>query len=200
MDDAQDGYLAFSTAPVEIDGHPFTARVHWAQVNGSARVVGVDLRTYWVDGEDHALRDLYDAQPPVSLEAPGWGEVGARTVRGLAVGSVIQQSRQTLQDDPRWESVPDPIRQAAQDVLSVQPPRRPGPQHVVPEAVLAEVVAPAYLRGGRHTTRAVQEALGAAGYGDKGPGSLASPDRAKKAVRRARDLGLIAPAERKGKP
>lgn len=200
MDEAQDGYLAFSTQQVEIDGHPFTARVHWAQVNGSARVVGLDLRTYWAEGENRMLRDLYDAEPPVSLEDPGWGEVGTRTLRGLAVGSVIQQSRQELQDDPRWRLVPAPIRHAAQEMLSSEPRGRPGPQHVVPETILAEVVVPAYLRGGRHTTRAVQQALGAAGYGDHGPDSNASPDRAKKAVRRARNLGLIPPAERKGQP
>lgn len=75
---------------------------------------------------------------------------------------------------------------------------RKGPLPSVTAELAAEVVAPAYKSGGSRPVVAVQGALADAGLPGSGPGGEVTIDQARKAVVRARELGLLPPAEKRG--
>ena len=201
MSEPRDRYLVLTSHPVTIGDETFRVRVHWAEVDGRATVVGIDLRAFFSENEDAMLRDLLEQDDVYPLpQNEGMVEITTRALRGLGLREVTEASRQEAQRLARWAPVVGG-EQAERDgvVSALEPARgRGGPPRTIPDEALARVVAPAYLRAGSNTTEAVVAALRAADLPNLR--NLVSVNQAKKAIGRARELGLIPPVEKKGKP
>jgi hypothetical protein len=72
--------------------------------------------------------------------------------------------------------------------------RRRGPERALSVEALTTVVKPAYEKGGRKPVVAVRDAL------SKQRGEPVTMDQARKAVVRAREIGVLPPAGGRGKP
>jgi hypothetical protein len=175
-------YLGRSGEVIEVAGREVAVTAHWAEVDGNAVCVGLDLRTF--SSRNAARCDLNDAKP-----LQGWAEVGTEVVRGLRVAEAVEQSRQDLLGLLSAAVAEAP---ALRPVLSRKPePHKRGPQTQWTPEVLREVVAPAYRAGGRKRAEAVQAAL------EAHRGEVVTYEQAKHGIRAARLAGLIAPANRK---
>lgn len=189
-----DHYQAFTTHGVDIDGEAYHVRVHWAQRDGRMVVVGLDVRAFFSAAEDPAMQAIL--QGDSGLHFLG-GEVTTSAFRAVRFSEVAEQSRRELVRS--LESAPVmPGTEAERAAITERVDdsrRRPGPRPVVPDDVLAQVVAPAYATGGRKPVESVREALVAANL--PGLGRTVSREQASKAVERARRLGLIPAATRR---
>lgn len=125
--------------------------------------------------------------------------VSSRLWRQLRIGELIEEAILSVKGIAEALAVSLPA-----SVLSYEPietthragRRRPGPKSLLTDALLREVVVPAYLAGGRRGLQAVQVALKAAGYPGSGPAAEVTNDQARAAVRKSRELGILPPAGR----
>ena len=184
MGKPKDAYTGRTSVPVEIDGVPFQATVHWAIVGGRARCVGVDLRSF--TSKNSARADLSDARPV----GGGWAEITSPVMRGLRVAEVIAESKQDTALLQQMVAALPAVQRRALGAPVGQTRGKPGPRSRWTDELLREVVAPAYRLGGRQPAKAVQEAL------EKRLGELITRDMARKAVARARVAGYLPPHER----
>lgn len=195
-----DHYVGSIAQPVHLGGQRFSVRVHWAQINGKAVPVGLDLRSFTSKAEN-LLNLAEDARPVPG----GWQPITSPVVRALRVADQVEQSRLDLLAMRDLVSRLDPPRLPAFDEVakplhaSAAPPKkRPGPKPLLTDEQLRDVVAVAYNRGGANCRRAVRSALSALPvYKGAEPKDLTGAAVA--AIRRARAVGLIAPASTRGK-
>lgn len=185
-----DGRLVEVTAPGLLSGGP-----------GADLEVVIDLYTHRrrlicggvrVTSAPHEESQLDDT---LGTDAAGL-HIDSALWRQLPIGRMIEESV--------WS-----IQSTAQDLLRVAPRpwmesvasadtarSRPGPRPTLTPELLAEVVAPAFLSGGRKPVEAVRVALEVNGYPGSGPSGDVTIDQARKAVTKARALDLIPPAKR----
>ncbi len=172
----------------EVRGVRIYVGVHLATVGRRLRCVGLDLRSLNV--EDVLLPG------PMDLGNGDWVEIGSPVLRGLPLTDVLERALGTYRtylDTVRsgMDEFEDEV--GSSDRASSTRKRR-GPRPQLDEGALERLVAPAYLMGGRRPVQAVRDEL-------ERSGALQPPvtlDQARKAVARARDLGLIPPARKPG--
>lgn len=125
-------------------------------------------------------------------------ELTATIWRQIPIGALIDHTMGMFRDalDKYGPRVPPELADTWRQMADEVPQPKPGPKPGITPEMLAGVVAPAYLAGGRKPVVAVQEALKSAGFSS----GLVTIDQARKAVVRARQAGLIPPAAKKGKP
>jgi hypothetical protein len=183
----QGTYRGVFPVAAEVSGARVYVGVHLASVGRRVVCVGLDVRT--VNLPDSVL----DA--PADLGNRTWLEVGSSVLRNLPLSGVIDEAME------KYRSYIDVVSKGGAvdwpaghevDVPSPTTRRRRGPRPVLGEDVLRAVVAPAYLMGGRRPVQAVLHALQQSGA----LGSRVTIDQARKAVARARTLGLIPPPRR----
>lgn len=175
-----DRYEVFSDNLTEIAGETFKVRVHWARRDGRMVVVGLDLRAFHSDAEAPAVQAILQGDQNVWFTG---SEVSVRALRALKFSEALDQSRTTLLDHLDRAPAPEDVAVRAATREAVEGARkRPGPKPHVSDEMLAQVVAPAYLSGGRKPVEAVREALVVA------LGERVSREQASKAVQRARQL------------
>lgn len=168
---------------IDIDGRPFQVTVHWGMVNGQARCVGVDLRSF--TSKNSAKVDLSDAQ-----SRNGWAEITSPVLRGLRIAEVIETSRRDVRLMREMvAALPEPDRKSLARKARAGT-SKPGPASRWTFEVLRDVVAPAYRTGGRKPALAVQERL------TDHFGEPVTRDMARKALGRARRVGLLPKYER----
>jgi hypothetical protein len=171
-------YRARLAQPVEVDGAVYDVTVHVATHDGTPVCVGVDVRGY---------------KDPDNPPADGWPEVNTRVLKALRLPDLVAQVWQlqleasaagpTLARGKAFGSWIGPAAEA---------PRR-GRRRLLNADGLV-VVADAYQSTTRNRVDAVIEALTAhLGY-ETGP--EATRDQANKAIRAARDAGLLPPSNR----
>lgn len=164
----------------------------WRDADGALFCGGLSIRT--VPGALEASETLAKLSELNVLGPEVSAQVTARLLRQVPVGSLVESAldgaRHTLR---RYgDRLPAPMV----DILSADAKaprkgeRKPGPIPALSDDMLATVVAPAYLAGGRAPTKAVRQALAEAGFSN----GLVTIDQARKAVARARRQGLIPPA------
>ena len=195
-----DHYVGATAETIDLDGRPFSVRVHWGQVDGKVVPVGLDVRSFTSKAEKR-LKLGEDARPVVG----GWQPITSPVVRSLRVADQVEQSRRDLLSMRNAVSLIDaPALRAFDEVAkllhaSAAPPkRRPGPKPLLTDEQLRDVVAVAYNRGGANCRQAVRNALSALPvYKGAEPKDLTGAAVA--AIRRARAVGLIAPASTRGK-
>jgi hypothetical protein len=175
-----------------------------ASINNRLRCVGVDVRSY--------VKPL--GETPEQRVAPepfpwrdGFTEIGSAVWRSIPIGALIERAIAERKDDYQWLAEAarggdlDYRGQDREEVASryesligeSDKPRR-GPRRLLSLDDLTEVVAPAYNEAGNKPVVAVRDAL------SKHRGQAVSMDQARKAVVRARAVGALPPASRRGKP
>ncbi|MFT4109903.1 hypothetical protein [Propionicimonas sp.] len=172
-------YIGRHARPETIDGQEYEVAVHLATVDGAPVCVGVDVR---------ATQLPLAGDPPPAL---GWAEVNTRVLKRLPLPQLVERAWRDHREITRaaaslakGESF-GVWRGPAQPAPSV--PRR-GRRPLLDTDGLV-VVATAYLSTTRGRVAAVQGAL-AAHLGETG----ATRDQANKAIKAARDAGLLPPA------
>jgi hypothetical protein len=185
---------------VELLGAPFKVRVHFGNVGGRMACVGLDLRGFTSDETTRNIKPL-----------EGWAEINSPRLRALAIATLVENMRklyldmsQAIQDRPDLWGLKDESSRAAfkraSKALKAAPTVHSGRPPMLTEDELRDVVAPAYLSGGRTPVQAVQKALQRHGMPGNGPKGEVTIDQARKNVQRARQLKLIPNAAKKGKP
>lgn len=189
-----DRYIGSAGALVTLDGSAFRATVHVAQVEGKACCVGIDLRSVEVhlDRDEQGNLQRQWAEPLPGQE--GWPEVNTRVWRALQVGEVVKKALQgiggmtlVLQPDTSALLAATQAYRARQE--------RPGsgrPARYQDPELLAAVARAHGSHGRGDRLDAVRVAMEDHPAFRRG----ATLDQAKKAVRAARDAGLIAPTAR----
>jgi hypothetical protein len=181
-------------------GAPYRVQVHFGKVRGRLACVGLDIRGFTSDDTTRNIRPL-----------DGWDELNSPRLRALAIATFVEETRmlfldqsQAIQDQPDLWGLKDKSSQAAfkraSKALKASAPVRSGRPPMLTNEELRDLVAPAYLEGGRKPVQAVREALehhGMPGAGHQGEVTI---DQARKNVQRARQLGFIPKAAKKGKP
>lgn len=159
------------------DGHQWHLTVHWAEIDGRATPIGLDL---------HAFTDTSDAHV-----RPTGGVLNAAVLRSIRVGEVIEATRQL----GTW-SAAQPAANEAAEPPSTQTQRGPGRPPERGDDFIAEVAAlfhHARAQGGepaRKPWRYVTEQLHQRGVPTITDGQL------KNWSRRAKNLGLISTKEK----
>jgi hypothetical protein len=192
--------IASIDTEVELLGAPFKVRVHFGNVGGRMACVGLDLRGFT---SDEATRNIKPLE--------GWAELNSPRLRALAIATLVDDMRksfldmsQAAQDRPDLWGLQDESSQAAfrraSKAVKAAPPVRSGRPPMLSEDELRDVVAPAYLAGGRKPVQAVRDALERHQMPGAGRQGEVTIDQASKNVQRARQLGFIPKAAKKGKP
>lgn len=195
-------YIGSCPAEIEILGSRFFVDVHFARVGDRFLCVGLDVRSFY-DANNHPLDD--DKYHPFrdrvrstgsSLDIrpinEDWVEVTSPVIRGLRPGEIIEAVQAAMRDLLREMLIKrdlDPDEVVGEALPSKSPAQR-GRRRVLSDVTLRDVVAPAYLTGGRKPVLAVRQALADAGE----YGGLVTIDNARKAVSAARRFGYIPPA------
>jgi hypothetical protein len=185
---------------VELLGAPFKVRVYFGNVGGRMACVGLDLRAFT---GDEATRDVKPLE--------GWAELNSPRLRALPIATLVEDMRklyldmsQAAQDRPDLWGLKDESSRAAfrrtSKAVETAPTVRSGRPPMLTDDQLKEVVAPAYLSGGGRPVQAVQEALERQRMPGAGPKGEVTIDQARKSVQRARQLGFIPKAAKRGKP
>src|SRR5947199_9858353 len=86
-------YLMAVPTQVSIGGHDFTVEVHFAFVRGRLACVGIDLRSFFIEGSEQVQR-----KPQVLLMNEDWVEITSPVVRGLQTSAVIQKALREWED------------------------------------------------------------------------------------------------------
>lgn len=165
----------------------------WRDADGALFCGGLSIRT--IPGALHATEVLRELSALNVLGPDVSAEITARLVRQVPVGALVEVAlagpRRTLQTygDRLPASMIETLTGDAKAPRKGE--RKPGPTPALSDDMLAAVVAPAYLAGGRAPTKAVRQALVDAGFGN----GHVTIDQARKAVARARRHGLIPPAK-----
>ena len=194
--------MVFTEHPTDIGGDAFYVRVHWARVGGQMRVVGLDLRSFYAEGEGAALSRLLKKAEVVPSQEP-WPDMRTAVLRGLRFSEVVEQSRTKLLGDLKAaKPARTPKATAARDQVgaALEGPAtgKRGPSPTITDEHLAQIVAPAYLDAGPHQpVEKVRQALAAGRI--RGLGRHVTKDQAKKAIQRARKAGLIPAYDRRAK-
>lgn len=117
--------------------------------------------------------------------------------RRLPIGSMIDTAVQAQQETIHALLHTDP-RPWMESLRAAAPPRgRPGPRPSLTPELLATVVAPAFKSVTRKPVEAVRAALEINGYAGSAADGSVTIDQARKAVTKARSMGLIPPAKRR---
>jgi len=194
-------YLGFTTQPADVADTTLYLRVHWANRDGRAVVVGLDLRTFWSSTENGATQAILRA----GLDVQPMGEVNTAVLRGLRFADVVEEGSRKVLEESLIEAPPpeDDDARAQRAALAravAAGKRRRGPRPAASDEDLERFVAAPYrahlTAGGRKPVQAAREAMQASGRF----GAAVTSGMASKAVERARRLGMIPPAERRGKP
>lgn len=205
-----DRYIGSWPVQAEILGTHLWIHVHLARVRHRFVCVGLDVRTFYDDNNRPFYDDAHPRQdrrreprPPENMTPIDgkWVEVSSGLIRALRTSEVIG-SVQDLQRMLLRQMLADAVEAGHVDPGAVteeefvpEASNRRGRKRVLSDETLREVVAPAYLTGGRKPVVAVQEALvGAGEYG-----GIVTIDHARKAVSAARRRGFIPPAQQGGK-
>ncbi len=162
--------------------------------------VGLDIRGFTSDDTMRKIKPL-----------PGWDELNSPRLRALAIATLVEDMRklfldmsQAAQDRPDlWGLKDESSRSAfkrASKALKAGSPVRSGRPPMLSDDELRDVVAPAYREGGRKPVQAVREALERHQMPGAGRQGEVTIDQASKNVQRARQLGFIPKAAKKGKP
>jgi hypothetical protein len=182
----------------------FYVCVMLAFIENRMRCVGVEVRSYERTGNG-AFKPLHR----------DFTEIGSALWRSIPIGDLIERSianhrkaNKVLAEMARSSDIfprvalPAVVPQDREALARIyesrigdepEKPRR-GPERLLSVEDLATVVAPAYLTGGRKPVVAVRDAL------SKHKRQPISMDQARKAVVRAREAGVLAPAKGRGKP
>ena len=169
------------------------------QVEGGGLVCGnVAVESVPLNGQ----RGQFEDGPPVPVGAGVW--------RRLRIGELVEEAIESVRafSTSMASRLPADLVGAdanLRDVLGIyrnlagedRGRTRPGPKSLMTDALLREIVVPAYLSGGRKGLQSVQRALQAAGYPGSGPSFNVTNDQARAAVRKARALGMIPSANPK---
>jgi hypothetical protein len=185
---------------VTLLGAPYRVQVHFGLVRGRLACVGLDIRSFTSDDTTRNIKPL-----------EGWDELNSPRLRALPIATFVEETRklyldmsQAIQDRPDLWGLEDKSSQTAfrraSKALKAGPPPRSGRPPILTDEQLREVVAPAYLFGGRKPVQAVQEALERHGMPGAGPRGEVTIDQARKNVQRARQIGLIAKPAKRGRP
>lgn len=174
--------------------------VHLAPVEGRLACIGADLRAFSGNRGDEA-KSLRGRKPPRQVNATIWRQIPL----GELIEEAFAQERRSVEyfDRPpvRPRSPEDEearrkrLAERKAELERTKPKR--GPKSSLTPQVL-DVVSKAYAVGGRRPVQAVRQALEDAGYPGAGPHKDVTIDQARKAVMKAREVGLIAPANKKG--
>jgi len=188
--------------PTEVTllGAPYKVWVHFGKVRGRTVCVGLDIRGFTSDDTMRNIKPL-----------PGWDELNSPRLRALAIATLVEDMRklfldmsQAAQDRPDLWGLKDESSQTAfkraSKALRVASAVRSGRPPMLTDDELRNVVAPAYLAGGRKPVQAVREALERHQMPGAGHQGEVTIDQARKNVQRARQLGFIPKAVKKGKP
>jgi hypothetical protein len=182
-------YLGRSAESVDLDGATFHVRVHWAEVDGRAVPVGLDVRSFTSKREQRlwdelSTEDGSDVRPVTQ----GWAAISSTVMRSLPTATVVDESRDHLlallhaavKQQPQLARPRKALRQKPQQA-------KPGRKPVLSDDDLRDVVAVAYKAGGSRGRQAVLKALeGLLGASHEG--------QAVNAIRRARKAGYLPPA------
>jgi hypothetical protein len=185
---------------VPLLGAPYRVQVHFGKIRGRTVCVGLDIRGFT---SDDTMRNV--------TPLPGWDELNSPRLRALAVATFVEETRkllldqsQAIQDRPDlWDLKDDSDLAAfkrASKAIKEAPPVRSGRPPMLTEDELRNIVAPAYLNGGRTPVQEVQRALQRHGMPGADKHGKVTIDQARKNVQRARDLGFIPKAAKRGKP
>jgi hypothetical protein len=170
---------AISQIHTDSGGCQWHLTVHWADVDGTATPVGLDLRAFTSDGRAHVQ--------------PTGGVLTAAVLRSLRVAEIIEATRrQGAWTAPAVKRTPKARRSSGE-----APPRRPGRPADRGDDFVASVAAlycEAKAQGGEPARKPwpyVTGQLKARGFGDVTDGQL------RNWTRRAKKLGLLPAKERK---
>lgn len=146
----------------------------------------VRVSTVAID-EDQLEYTLGPKAPGINIDSALWRKIPIGGIAEDGIEHIRAVAEEMLRITPKdW----------LKDVVKAEPPRsKPGPKPSLTTEILAGVVAPAYKAGGRKPVEAVRLALDSSGYPPAG--EAVTIDQARKAVRKARALGLIPGANRK---
>lgn len=196
---AEEDYFACLPTMVEIAGATFRVGVHLAMVRERLTCVGLDVRSF----EEAPSEGGGRARRPLNRD---WVEVTSPVMRALRTSEVIEAAQaplrghitRTLDALSNLPPLPRPLpKTTATEFLGralegLKPGRKRGPQPLLSDDTLRDVVAATYRIGGRRPVVAVRAALEASGA-LKPPVTI---DQARKAVAAARAKDFIPPAER----
>ncbi|MGN9911131.1 hypothetical protein ACTMTJ_26600 [Phytohabitans sp. LJ34] len=170
---------AISQIHTDSDGHQWHLTVHWADIDGTATPVGLDLRAFTSDGRARVQ--------------PTGGVLTAAVLRSLRVAEIVEATRR----EGAW-TAPTVKRTTAARRSSVKtPPKRPGRPAERGDDFVATVAAlyhEAKAQGGEPARKPwpyVTGQLKARGFGDVTDGQLRNWSR------RAKKLNLLPAKERK---
>lgn len=181
-------------------GVPYRVQVHFGKVRGRVVCVGLDIRGFTSDDTSRNIQPL-----------DGWDELNSPRLRALPLATFVEETRKLFLDQNKAiQAQPDlwglkdrgsqaAFRRAAK-ALKAPPPVRSGRPAVLTDEELWDIVRPAYLSGGRAPVQAVQEALERHHMPGAGPNGEVTIDQARKNVQRARQLGFIPKAAKRGRP
>ena len=185
----EEKYLGNSSHKVQLHGATYWIRVHWGWQDGQAACVGFDVR---------GMRDEPVLGEKVDEE---WSVVTSPVVRAARFAELVAESRAafawqdwaTLARAAHGTDAPTSLLGRFASIASpdANTRTRRGPKPMLDDAVLQDVVAPAYLAAGRHPAQAVREVLEREGFLP----APVSADQARKAVARARAAGYLPPAK-----
>jgi hypothetical protein len=185
---------------VELLGATYKVRVYFGNVGGRMACVGLDIRGFAGDETTQDIKPL-----------EGWAELNSPRLRALAIATLVETMRklyldasQAVEDRPDLWGLKDESSRAAfkraSKALEAVPTVHSGRPPMLTDEELRDIVAPAYLSGGRTPVQAVQKALERHGMPGAGPKGEVTIDQARKNVQRARQMKLIPKAAKRGKP
>lgn len=165
---------------VDPQGGPWALTYHWAEVNGRVECVGLDIRSFFMEGDD------------ATTYRPVWADtaavpISASFLRSLPVASLVRRARLLLGASAGWKAsktgdkATRAVLRSVTAELAESPRRLHGIEHF---QRVAEVYSAAWQRGD-HPTKAVAEEM------------KATRSAAAKWVARARELGLLGPTDQR---
>lgn len=177
--------------------------IHVGVHQGRLACIGADLRSF------AGQSTVKEAEYQYLLGHDEYASIGIHIWRSIPIGKLVEEALEKARKShramgagawdqiPGWDTIWNPHHAAVGKIEG--PVETRGRKTIFTDQLLAEVVNPAYLGGGRKPVQAVRVALQRAGLPGSGLDGEVTPDQARKAVARARKAGVIPPAQKRGK-
>lgn len=161
--------------------------------------VWIGARGLYVGGVEVHTVNVPSASGPITpMPHRARAGVSSSLWRAIRIGDLVDETIRRVRDGAGAVAAVVDDEHLAQVAGAEERRAKRGPRPGVSPQVAAQVVAPAYLSGGRRPVVAVQEALQTAGLAGSGPAGEVTIDQARKAVARTRALGFLPAAEKRG--
>jgi hypothetical protein len=175
-------YRGFVPLAIDMNDRRFYVGVHLGLVDSRLVCVGIDFRSI-------NLGEL--AGQVMHLGNGDWTEITTAVLRGLHLGEAVERALEQHRGLAGAEAHSSDDPDSSGGRKAAGPTRRPsrGPRPLLDDAMLTNIVVPAYQTGGRRPVQSVLEAMNRAGVAN----GAVTPHQASRAVARARARGFIPP-------